>query len=559
MKKTKVVALLLVLLMMMSLMSACGATKDTAKEPVEAADQVTEAAAETVGESVGAEIGEIAVAEGEGTYERKTEEGTLTVGIIRNLSALNPGNNNSVAALSLVYDKLFVLNTETGEYEPRLATEWSYDDETSLHIWLRDDVQWSNGEPFTAEDVLFTVEYLATKSTRAIENFRDYDIENSEIINDHELILRTKTVDGAQIANLASNWAYMLNKNHVESTDDDAFWEDIVGTGAFLCESNVAGEKATFTANPNYWGEAPDFDEVTIRYYSDTATMFMDYETGALDLVLEPTDLDLARVTNGEVDHTIYTLFPQMRVVTLVMYDKNEFLSDVAVREAIAHAIDVDAVAYAGWGDLAVVPTGFLPEGCNYRLETGAYEYNPELAKQVLAEAGYTDGQIQLTTVYGTAEPSVGVACEALQAMLAEVGIGLTIECYDQATMTAMIQGTNNNGVPEVELSLFSNSITTRDPSLLYNLFKSDSSLAICANSDEYVNKLIVDAVGTNDSDERASLYADLQQYLYDNFMGVPVAETFYCAVARDYIDADSLVAIGDCASPNLTMIEFVD
>ncbi len=551
--KVRFLALLLTAAMLLAVCVGCGSQPDGEEATAGTGTDVAEEAPE-----IGVVQGETAAA-GD-AFARQTADDTLTVGLTRALLQLCPGDTNSNAGLSLVYNKLITFDPDTGEYLPELATEWSYDDESTLHIWLRDDVQWSDGTSFTAEDVLFTIEWLKTKATRGADDFQCYDLDNCEILGDYELLLKTYEPNGPQLANLCSSFAYIICKDNVESmSGDDEWWDGVVGTGPFKVVTNVSGDSATFIANEYYWGDVPDYSNVVIRYYSDASTMFMDYETGALDMIFEPTLEDYNRVLSGEVDHSYAITFSEKRVYTFVVYSQNDYFSDPVVREAIFRAIDTETVTEVAWGDMGVATSAYVANGVKYSYDPGAYEYDPEYAHQMLQDAGYTDGQIVISSVYGASEKKCGVALEVIQGMLEQIGVTLTIETYDNPTMTAMLQGANNDGVPEIDSTVFSKSILSYDPSAWYTMFLADTTMAVCGIQDEEYNELV--NAGSNSTDEayREAIYTELAGYIHDNYLFLPLCEGYAAVIARDYIDVDTLALLSDAAMPNLAEVRFAD
>ena len=557
--KKRILTLFLAALMLLSC-CACGA-QSSEEPPAESKDM----SAESSGASAAVQAPETGVIQGDtaadaGVYERRTAEDTLTVGLTRALLQLCPGNTNSNAGLSLVFNKLITFDPETGEYNPELATKWSYDDDSTLHLWLRDDVKWSDGSQFTAEDVLFTIEWLKTKAIRGADDFQCYDIDNCEIINDYELTLKTYGPNGPQLANLCSSFAYIICEKNVESmSGDDAWWDGVVGTGPFKVVTNVSGDSATFVTNEYYWGEAPNYSNVVIRYYSDASTMFMDYQTGSLDMIFEPTLEDYNRVVSGDVDHSYAITFSEKRVYTFVIYEGNEYFSDPVVREAIYHAIDTQTVTEVAWGDMGVATSAYTANGVKYNFDPGVYEYNPEYAKQLLEEAGYQPGEIVISSVYGSSEKKCGVALEVIQSMLEEIGITLTIETYDNPTMTAMLQGADNNGIPEIDSTVFSKSILSYDPSAWYSVFLSSTTMAVCGIQDEHFNEMVSDGANSIDDTHREAVYQELAQYVHDNYLFLPICEGYAAVVARDYMDADTLSLLADAAMPNLAEVRFAN
>jgi len=261
----------------------------------------------------------------------------------------------------------------------------------------------------------------------------------------------------------------------------------------------------------------------------------VDYETGALDVAMCVSDTDAQRVINGEVPGSNIVLNPAC-LYAMCFWDQGEHFNDVRVRKAIAHALDVDALTYVGFGILADVADSCVAPYCSYYTPVGTYEYNPELAKELLAEAGYPDG-FEIRLCHNT-EGLMKKMAEAVQQMLSEVGIKVTLECYEQTVLNTMLRGTNNNGVPESEWQLWGLTPSTGDPDQLYTSFKSNSADTLKRSNDAKFIELIEGAALTSDEAEREALYAEFQQHVYDNCAIIPFCTSTRAFVYRNYIDA---------------------
>lgn len=150
MKMKRALALLLAGMMLLGLLAGCGNNANTASDAPNG-----ESAAPGVSDS-----GE------EGTYARKTEEGTLTVGLTDTADSFDPAVSFNSVGIQLVYDSILVKDPFTGEITSEIAESWEYIDDCTLVIQFRDDVYFSNGEKMTAEDALFSLNRMITENSR---------------------------------------------------------------------------------------------------------------------------------------------------------------------------------------------------------------------------------------------------------------------------------------------------------------------------------------------------------------------------------------------------------
>lgn len=563
----KLITLTALLLTVCMLLSACGqpaATEKQAEEPVEAAEagesteriDEIEAAEEVLTEKF--YRGTIYTSTNGSLYERQTAPDTLTVGVITTIQANDPMVNTMGPATQLIYDTLFRMDVETGEIQGQLVKEWDWVDETHLHIVLRDDVCFSNGVPFTTEDVVFNFQRLSndTLNTYSYSTWGGlFDFDNFEIISDTEMVIATTAVRASLLNQLAELSTGMVSKQHIEEVGEEAYFEDPIGTGPFVQTGIVASESQTFELNPYWWGEEMAFSKVVVRQYSEAATMFIDFENGVLDCVYDIAAQDAQRILDGELMNTKLYLVSGSKIYNLCFDDQDEYFSNPLVREAVAHAINYEGLAKVGFGILGEVATSMFHVGMSYRIDCGTYEYDPDLSRQLLAEAGYPDGfSIEVYTVTGVTSTMM----EALQSMLADIGITMTVNSVDQPTNRLVIQGkyVGDGTHSDTPMGFTFPSNSNNDPDSAFVGYKVGSGNLLGEIHDDTVQNLFSCGALTVDDAERAEIYAELQQNVYDNVWVVPCVNSLIACACRDYIDNFS------CdypAAPNLRYITFVD
>ena len=163
--------------------------------------------------------------------------------------------------------------------------------------------------------------------------------------------------------------------------------------------------------------------------------MMVDYENGSLDLVIGITDNDVNRIQNGEVDHTNLVVMGYFNQYSLSLPEYNPVFDDIRVRQAIAHAIDAEAVAMAAFGTLYQTSTSTLPADIPFHIDVGQYEYDPELAKEYLAKSNYNGETLVLLS-----RSDIEYADSIMTAMadyLNQIGIKTQVDMVDTATMNS--------------------------------------------------------------------------------------------------------------------------
>ena len=216
----------------------------------------------------------------------------------------------------------------------------------------------------------------------------------------------------------------------------------------------------------------------------------------------------------------------------MLMFTMPEYVDvfqDINVREAVAHALNVEQLTKISMGELGKPATSTVPETTKFYKNVGAYTYDPELSKQILADAGYQDGDINLRK---------------------EVGINLSVEGYDFATAISYFM----NGDLDFSLAEFTENCF--DPAILYSFGAAECTNACMALQDEEFNKLIREGKATNDETKRQEIYGEVQDYMYNLYRWVPVAEKMVATGLGERINADSYYAF-DATCPDLRYVTF--
>lgn len=344
--------------------------------------------------------------EGAGGYPR--EETLYTTGTAWgppvNWNPLMPGIF-AVGTKGLVYEPLFHYDPEENEYEPWLAEsdEWAEED---VHvITLREGVEWSDGEPLTAEDVVATIE-LGAHDAVHYSNIHAM-IESVEATGEHEV---TVTFEDNRPQEWM-NWAYSeaIVPAHIwadmdEETVTDSPNEDPVGTGPYTYESST-DDRMVWERNDDWWGTDALGLEMQPRYVIDIVNTSNEITMGMLD----QNEVDMSNnflpgidqvLESNEAITSYYDEPPYMRSANtawLIPNHEREPLDDAAFRDALAHAVDVQQIVEGAYSNLVepADPTGLLPEWDDYidhdLVEEEGFSFDPERAAEILEEAGYTD------------------------------------------------------------------------------------------------------------------------------------------------------------------------
>ncbi len=334
------------------------------------------------------------------------------------------------AMMHHIYDTLVYRNPETMEYQPLLATGWEWIDDTTMELTLRDDVTYHDGSTFNADDVVTSFNMLLKPETGVVNASLVTWMESVEKVDDYTVRIHMPApfppalefLSGTRMGVPAAEvWDDLPAKP--DGTPDFAQMPSI-GTGPYMLDGFSAGESMSLKRNPDYFDGAkghPAIETITFRTIPDQETRVAELMVGGLDWI---TDLPVDMVEQLSMVPGVETVSgPDMRIAYLSLdrtgRKSGTPVADLKVRQAIAHAIDRQAIAEQIVGPAAqVVHAACYPTQVGCTDDVPKYEYDPEKAKALLAEAGYPDGITVEMGAYRERPHS-----EAVIGYLREVGI----------------------------------------------------------------------------------------------------------------------------------------
>ena len=347
---------------------------------------------------------------------------------------MDPGGtlaDATLSALSNFFDPLLERSGYEGELVPSLAERY---ERTDLHTWkfhLRKGVKFHNGNPFTAEDVKFSFERL--KDPKCCSEYLDRGkaMESIEIVDDYTILVKTSS----PLPNFDQRLPvqFIMDKESTESRDPGEVSRRPIGTGAYKFVEWVEGSHIKMVANDDYWAGAPRIRNVTLKPITESSTRFAALASGEVELISGvPVEL-LERMRKDPKIEIISR--PSRRSIFLALGNRpGAPTADIRVRKAMYMAINEEEIVKLVMRGQAV-PAAQVPTGD----ETGYYKdlerlpYNPEEAKRLLKEAGYSDGfEITLAGPNDRYVQDEKIA-EAVVKYLAKVGIKAKLDVKPKA------------------------------------------------------------------------------------------------------------------------------
>ena len=346
-------------------------------------------------------------------------------------------SSNDNTHLFLTYDRLIHQNS-AGEAVPGLAESWSFsDDGMVLELQLREGVTFHDGTPFDAEAVRANIERAQTVEGSAVASELS-TITSVEVVDEHAVRLQLTAPNAALPLILSDRAGAMISP---AAFDDPELDRQPVGAGMFQVSAYDPGSSITYDAFPDYWDpDAVRVAGIDMTIQTDSNTRLNALRSGETDATVLASrlvpDAEAAglNVVIGRTNN--YWYFQPNRA-------RSEF-GDVRVRQALWHAINrqalIDALAL-GNGTLSSQPVPEWSFAHDPDIPPDAYPYDPERAKELLAEAGLPDG-FSFEAMVATS-PEVQLHAEAIQADLAAVGIDMQMRVLegDQITDLFFVQG----------------------------------------------------------------------------------------------------------------------
>ncbi|MFK7997573.1 MAG: ABC transporter substrate-binding protein [Granulosicoccus sp.] len=354
----------------------------------------------------------------------------VTLGMVLEPPNLDPTAGAAAAIDEVVYANVFEGLTRfapDGSVLPALAKAWSIENEGARYVFsLQADVSFHDGADFTAEDVKFSIDRaMADDSTNAQKGLFA-NIESVEIIDPLTVAINMKQADGSLLFNLAWGDAVILD----EASAADAATKP-VGTGPFTFEKWVQGDRVEIARNPDYWGTPVQLDKAVFKFISEPTAAFAAIMAGDVDAFPNyPAPENLPQL-DADPRYSVVLGSTEGETI-LTMNNASPPLNELRVRQAISHAINRDEIidgAMFGYG--TPIGTHFAPHNPAYVDLTSNSEFNPEKSRELLIEAGFSEG---LTLSLKLPPPSYARrGGEIIAAQLRDVGITAEIENVEWA------------------------------------------------------------------------------------------------------------------------------
>lgn len=517
----KIITVVLSAAMIVAMLAACGSSSaetTATTTQVQSADSDESASTEAGGETSEETSTEV-------TYDINYDS-EIIVGVSADIGSMNQfGASSSGVAIKklLCYETLFYKNPE-GELLPLLGKEYTSDGNGKYTVELFDYITDSMGNPFTASDVVFSIDQLKTQPTQSdlwstIVDYKAVDDYTFEIILDPETT--------GQLSDIFSRVSMITEAAY--NASPDAMASEPVGTGGYVLDlsSSVTGATYTFIRRDDYWQTDEEYlterngnyiAKLICKVYTDTSTLATGLETGEIDFTSDLEVNGLSFFTDGENPYPGYV---QMRD------DNNAFVHlmfncadsspchDQNLREAICYAIDAAGCAmnvYGSYGQVCMAPTNPNLEDSGHEFDYDEYfNYDTDKAKELLGKSDYKGETVKILVLPRT---TVSGSAVLIQNYLQAIGINSELLEYDMSVFrTKRVEAD-----PEYDIELLG---ATSGDSYVYTSVKElnantySNGLSRIMIEDDKLQELF-EAVGNQETDSPEAVKA-LFDHLTDN------------------------------------------
>ena len=450
----------------------------------------------------------------EETPEDRAAANAITVGIAQDLDdSLDPHKTVKAGTREVMFNVFegLMKPTPDGDLTPAIAESYTVSEDHKTYTFtLREGVKFHNGDTVTAEDVVYSINRCAAATETGIVQVEAFSvIEAVEAVDERTVTITISEPSNEFISYLTTA---VLPADYTEQDTAP------VGTGPFRFVSRTAQDSIVLERFEDYWGTPAQLDRVTLKIIENADSLMMSLQSGAIDLC--------SHLTRTQVDQLgdDFTVAEGTMNLVQALYLNNAVapFDDVRVRRALSYAVDKQGIidlAFDGYG--SPIGSSMYPAFGKYFDEdlTDYYEYDPEKAKELLAEAGYPDGFEMTITVPSNYKPHMDTA-EVLVQQLAAVGVTATILPVEWESWVS--DAYTGRQFQSTVVGVDAANMTAR--ALLERFTSTYGSNFINYNSANY-DALFRQALATYDDAEQTALYKAMERDLTENAANVYIQD----------------------------------
>ena len=453
-----------------------------------------------------------------------TSPSTVRMAVAVDPDGLDPQMSASASTFqvtSSIYETLVTVD-ENGNIVPCLAESWIIaDDGLSITFKLRKDAMFSDGDACDADAVAASFMRLISPSSARSQDYSF--ISSVEVIDECTIRFIFSRLDVTALARFAYPWSAVVDTAHADSLRTKP-----VGSGPYMLSDWIPQQRLVLEKNPYYTGRC-SIDRIEFVIMSDMTSAVTAMKNGLLDIILITGDL--AGLFEGDDDFTIHAL-PTNGLQLMAMNNKSKGLDDIRVRMAINHAVDKEALIEAvWWGYGEPIGSHFPVVLSEYIDMNGRYPYDPDKARELLAEAGYGEGELQLRMFLPKNYQEYVNAGQVIADMLRNAGIDVDIQIVEWATWLSDIY----NG-RDYDLTVVGHTGRLDSYSLL-SRYRSDAAENYFNYADDEMDALLDEYIAEPDADKRTGIAHRMEEILAEDVPALYIQDPIQIYVTDSSLD----------------------
>jgi len=420
---------------------------------------------------------------------------------------------NAQPVYSAIFDPLTTVNN-AGELQPALALSWSTVSDTTWEFKLREGVAFQNGEPFNADSVKYSIERVIAPETASPLAGRIGVVTGVDVVDDFTVHVHTSSP--YPLLPRALSVIYIVPPTYLAEVGPEQFAAEPIGTGPYTLVESRRNVSTVLESWDGSWRGVPPISRVVFQIVPEASVRASALRTGEVDIAVAiVTDLVPELEASGiEIATGNAATVMQMPLVG----HRDTPLQDRRVRQALNYAIDREAIlefVVQGYGTLSPGQL-VLPGVGGYTPEVTAYPYDPEMARELLAEAGYSDG-FEMTIIAAQGRyPNDQQIIETVQSYFAEVGVDLEWERMEAAQVSQTLYA----GAIENTLLTVLGYAGVMDIDFPANYYTTTHAFQLHSNVKRY-DELFFEAQQELDPDIRQELLTEMAKVFKDEAMGI--------------------------------------
>jgi peptide/nickel transport system substrate-binding protein len=488
----------------------------------------------------------------------ETPEKTFIIARSNDAGTLDTGYAFSEGEIDLmyhIYEGLVRFKNDDLDVEPWLAKDWSVSGDGTVWTFnLQEGIKFHDGTDFNADAVVFSYMRLLDENhpfyglDDVANSYFDYllsaVVEDVKAVDEYTVEISLNQVFGPFLTYMGLYSQYIVSPTAVE-THGDEYFKNPVGTGPFKFVEWQSDEFIKLSRFEDYWGSKPDIDAIIWKVVPEDSTRLMELQAGSVHAIKNIQPAQLETIQKDAALELIRV--PGSNLFYMAINHAAEPFDDLRVRQAVAHAIDLDSLVEAVYGGLGTRAVNSMPPTIfGYNTAIKPYSYDVAKAKELLADAGYPDGVDIDLHVFASARVMISRPVDAAEIMksdLSKAGINANVIVNEWATHRPIVVGYEHQfatmGWYDIPYpSNFLQALVIDGARHNYDT----TALKVLANK----------AMSTYDRAEQEKFYKEMQEIIHRDVVILNVAHSDYTAVVRKGIKGFELDPIGNVKMHNV-------